>query len=59
MGKIYFALVESAEGTGTATPLWTSRDPELLRLVWQHLRRRLDAVAAIKNPAPRTRGART
>ena len=57
MSTVYFALVETADGTGTAKPIWTTRDPELLRLVWRHLRKRLDPVAH-KNPAPRTRQAR-
>jgi len=57
MSTVYFALVETVDGTGTAKPIWTTRDPELLRLVWRHLRKRLDPVAH-KNPAPRTRQAR-
>jgi hypothetical protein len=57
MSTVYFALVETADGAGTAKPIWTTRDPELLRLVWRHLRKRLDPVAH-KNPAPRTRQAR-
>lgn len=58
MSTVYFALVETADGTGTAKPIWTTRDPELLRLVWRHLRKRLDPVAQMKanvnpNQAPK------
>lgn len=37
---IYIAIVES-EGAGSARPLWTSRDPELLKLIQRQIVKRL------------------
>lgn len=39
---IYVAIVE-AGGAGKVRPLWTSRDPELLRILRNEICRRLDA----------------
>ncbi len=37
---IYVAIVE-AEGAGKVQPLWTSRDPELLRILRDQICKRL------------------
>jgi hypothetical protein len=54
---IYVAIVE-AGGAGPIHPLWTSRDPELLRLIREQIERRLTPEQVPKQIESKDKGQR-